>query len=96
MRKHLIGEVVSNKMKKTIVVLVKETTRDPRFGKIITKTAKYKAHDENNESNIGDIVEIEESRPLSREKNWTLVSIVKKNILKVEETQVSKEEGAPQ
>ncbi len=96
MKKHLVGEVVSNKMKKTIVVLVKETTRDPNFGKIITKTSKYKAHDENNESNIGDIVEIEESRPLSREKNWVLVSIVKKNILKVEETQVSKEEGAPQ
>ncbi len=96
MKKRLVGEVVSNKMKKTIVVLVRETTRDPRFGKIITKTAKYKAHDENNESNIGDIVEIEESRPLSREKNWTLVSIVKKNVLRVEDTQVSKEEGAPQ
>lgn len=94
MKRHLIGEVVSNKMKKTIVVMVKETTRDPKFGKVVTKISKYKAHDENNDCNIGDVVEIEESKPLSREKNWMLVSIVKKNILKVEETKVSKEEGA--
>ncbi len=96
MKKHLIGEVVSNKMQKTVVVLVKETGRDPRFGKTVVKTSKYKAHDENNECNIGDIVEIEETRPLSKEKNWKVISIVKKNTLKVEETQISKEEGVSQ
>lgn len=96
MKKHLIGEVISNKMKKTVVVLVKETGKDPNFGKIVLKTSKYKAHDENNECNIGDIVEIEETRPLSKEKHWKVISILKKSALKVEETQISKEEGVSQ
>ncbi len=96
MKKHLTGEVVSNKMKKTIVVAVNRTIRDPKFGKTMIRTSNYKVHDEKNECNIGDIVEIEESRPLSRDKNWTLVSIIKQNVLKTEEQAVSKGEGVSQ
>jgi|UniRef100_A0A7V3REP7 small subunit ribosomal protein S17 len=96
MKKRLIGEVVSNKMKKTIVVSVKRTIQEPKFGKIITKTSKFKVHDEKNECNVGDLIEIEETRPLSKEKNWILVSIVRKNILRAEEQQVSKGEGVSQ
>lgn len=77
-RKVLIGKVVSNKMDKTIVVAVEEQLRHPAYGKIIKKTNKFKAHDESNQCNIGDTVEIMETRPLSRDKRWRLVQVLQK------------------
>lgn len=93
MRKHLIGKVVSNRMQKTIVVSVERTIKNEEFGKMVRRTSKYKVHDENNECNIGDVVEIEETRPLSKDKNWKLVSIVRRNILTSEEEKASEGEG---
>ena len=77
-RKVLVGKVVSNKMDKTIVVAVEEQLRHPAYGKIIKRTNKFKAHDEDNQCSIGDVVEIMETRPLSREKRWRLVGILQK------------------
>lgn len=77
-RKVLIGKVVSNKMDKTIVVAVEEQLRHPAYGKIIKRTNKFKAHDEDNQCSIGDVVEIMETRPLSRDKRWRLVQILQK------------------
>ena len=77
-RKVLVGKVVSNKMDKTIVVAVEEQLRHPAYGKIVKRTNKFKAHDENNQCSIGDVVEIMETRPLSREKRWRLVEILQK------------------
>lgn len=77
-RKSKIGKVVSNKMDKTIVVRIDNRTKDPLYGKIINRTLKIKAHDENNECDIGDTVEIMETRPLSKEKRYRLVRIVEK------------------
>lgn len=77
-RKVLIGKVVSNKMDKTIVVAVEEQLRHPAYGKIIKRTNKFKAHDEENQCNIGDVVEIMETRPLSRDKRWRLVEVLQK------------------
>ncbi|HHY65080.1 MAG TPA: 30S ribosomal protein S17 [Clostridiaceae bacterium] len=74
----MIGTVVSNKMDKTIVVAVVDSVRHPLLKKIIKKTYKLKAHDENNECNIGDRVEVMETRPLSKDKRWRLVRIVEK------------------
>ena len=65
-------------MDKTIVVAVEEQLRHPAYGKIIKRTNKFKAHDENNQCSIGDVVEIMETRPLSREKRWRLVEILQK------------------
>lgn len=78
LRKVRIGTVVSNKMQKTIVVAVEDRIRHPLYGKIVRRTKKFKAHDENNQCNIGDVVKIMETRPLSKEKRWRLVEIVKK------------------
>jgi len=78
LRKVRVGTVVSNKMQKTIVVAVENRKRHPLYGKTIRKTKKYKAHDENNVCNIGDVVKIMETRPLSKEKRWRLVEIIKK------------------
>jgi 30S ribosomal protein S17 len=78
MRKVRIGKVVSNKMQKTIVVAVEDRIRHPLYNKIIRRTKKFKAHDENNQCNIGDVVKIMETRPLSKEKRWRLVEIIKK------------------
>ncbi len=78
LRKTMIGNVVSNKMDKTIVVAVVDSVRHPLLKKIIKRTYKLKAHDENNECNIGDRVEVMETRPLSKEKRWRLVRIVEK------------------
>lgn len=78
LRKTMIGTVVSNKMDKTIVVAVVDSVRHPLLKKIIKKTYKLKAHDENNECNIGDRVEVMETRPLSKDKRWRLVRIVEK------------------
>ena len=71
----LTGRVVSNKMDKSIVVLIERRVKHPVYGKYLTKSSKLKAHDENNECNSGDLVTIAESRPLSRTKSWTLVKI---------------------
>ncbi|MDR0856646.1 MAG: 30S ribosomal protein S17 [Clostridiales bacterium] len=78
LRKTRIGMVVSDKMDKTIVVAVSNKTKHPLFKKTVSSTTKFKAHDENNECGIGDRVEIEETRPLSKEKRWRLVRIVEK------------------
>ncbi|HCD09644.1 MAG TPA: 30S ribosomal protein S17 [Thermoanaerobacter sp.] len=77
-RKVRIGTVVSNKMQKTIVVAVEGRVRHPLYGKTIKRTKKFKVHDENNVCNVGDIVKIMETRPLSKEKRWRLVEIVKR------------------
>ena len=78
-RKERIGKVVSNKMTKTIVVRVERRYPHPQFRKVVTSFAKFHAHDEKGEANIGDVVRIEETRPLSRLKRWRLVEIVEKN-----------------
>lgn len=78
MRKTEIGNVVSDKMDKTIVVAVEDSVKHPLYNKIVKRTKRLKAHDENNECNIGDRVEIMETRPLSKDKRWRLVSIIEK------------------
>ena len=78
LRKTRIGKVVSDKMDKTIVVAIVNNVRHPLYGKIQKRTYKLKAHDENNECGIGDKVEVMETRPLSKEKRWRLVSILEK------------------
>src|SRR3977135_4232675 len=79
--KELIGTVVSNKMQKTIVVEVTRKKAHPMYKRVIAIRKKFYAHDEKNESHIGDVVRIEESRPLSRLKRWTLKEIVRKTTL---------------
>jgi small subunit ribosomal protein S17 len=76
-RKELIGVVVSDKMDKTIVVRVERLVRHPLYKKVIRKHKKYKAHDEHNIAKVGDKVRIMETRPLSKEKRWRLVEILK-------------------
>ncbi|MCC8017394.1 MAG: 30S ribosomal protein S17 [Clostridiales bacterium] len=78
LRKTRVGKVVSDKMDKTIVVAVEDNVRHPLYGKIVKKTYKLKAHDENNECGIGDTVRVMETRPLSKEKRWRLVEIMEK------------------
>ena len=78
LRKTRTGVVVSNKMDKTIVVAVENHVKHPVYGKIVKKTYKLKAHDENNECGIGDTVKVMETRPLSKDKRWRLVSIIEK------------------
>lgn len=78
LRKTRIGRVVSDKMDKTIVVAVENNVRHPLYNKIVKTTYKLKAHDENNECRIGDRVKVMETRPLSKDKRWRLVSIVEK------------------
>lgn len=78
LRKTRIGKVESNKMDKTIVVRIDTKVKDSLYGKIVNKTLKVKAHDENNECSIGDTVEIMETRPLSKDKRYRLVRIVEK------------------
>ncbi len=77
-RKTRIGEVVSDKMDKTIVVAIKENEKHPLYGKVMKRTYKLKAHDEKNECGIGDKVKVMETRPLSKDKRWRLVEIVEK------------------
>ncbi|HWL29468.1 MAG TPA: 30S ribosomal protein S17 [Burkholderiaceae bacterium] len=72
----LVGQVVSNKMDKTVVVRVERRVKHPIFGKIIVRSNKYKAHDETNQYNEGDTVEIAEGRPISRDKSWTVVRLL--------------------
>ncbi len=78
LRKTRIGKVVSNKMQKTIVVAVEDHVKHPLYNKIVKRTYKLKAHDENNDCNIGDTVKVMETRPLSKEKRWRLVEIIEK------------------
>ena len=77
-RKTRIGVVVSDKMDKTIVVAIKTKVRHPLYGKMVNRTRKFKAHDEQNECGAGDTVKIMETRPLSKDKRWRLVEIVEK------------------
>ena len=77
-RKARTGIVVSDKMDKTVVVAVRTKVRHPLYGKMVNKTTKFKAHDENNECGIGDTVRIMETRPLSKDKRWRVVEIIEK------------------
>jgi small subunit ribosomal protein S17 len=78
LRKTRVGKVVSDKMDKTIVVAVENYVKHPLYGKIIKRTFKLKAHDENNECKAGDRVKVMETRPLSKDKRWRLVSVIEK------------------
>ena len=78
LRKTRTGRVVSDKMDKTIVVAVEDHVRHPLYKKIVKRTYKLKAHDENNECRVGDTVKVMETRPLSKDKRWRLVEIVEK------------------
>ena len=78
LRKVRTGKVTSNKMDKTIVVAIEEHVKHPLYKKVVKRTYKLKAHDENNECNIGDTVRVMETRPLSKDKRWRLVEIVEK------------------
>ena len=78
LRKTRSGKVTSNKMDKTIVVAVQDNVKHPLYGKVVKKTYKLKAHDEENACNIGDTVKVMETRPLSRDKRWRLVEIMER------------------
>ena len=78
LRKTRVGKVISDKMDKTIVVAVQDNVKHPLYGKIVKKTYKLKAHDENNECKVGDTVKVMETRPLSKDKRWRLVEIMEK------------------
>ncbi len=78
LRKEKVGVVVSNKMEKSIVIAVKYKEKHPKYGKFVSKSSKFTAHDEKNDCNIGDVVKIMETRPLSKNKNWRLVEIIER------------------
>ena len=78
LRKTRVGKVVSDKMDKTIVVAIEDNVKHPLYKKIVKRTYKLKAHDENNECNIGDRVKVMETRPLSKDKSWSLVEIIER------------------
>ena len=78
LRKVRVGKVTSNKMDKTIVVAIENRVKHPLYKKVVKRTYKLKAHDENNECNIGDTVRVMETRPLSKEKRWRLVEIIER------------------
>ena len=78
LRKTRVGMVVSDKMDKTVVIAIKDSVRHPLYNKIVKRTVKLKAHDENNECGIGDRVRIMETRPLSKDKRWRVVEIIEK------------------
>jgi small subunit ribosomal protein S17 len=77
-RKEIIGKVTKNKMEKSIVVAVERRVQHPMYGKFVKKTSTFMAHDEKNECNVGDIVQIMETRPLSKNKRWRLINIIEK------------------
>ncbi len=85
-RKEVVGEVVSNKMKKTIVVEVVRKKAHAFYGRVVSKAKKFYAHDEKNEAHVGDVVRLEETRPLSKLKRWRLKQIVRKTSLAPEQT----------
>ena len=78
LRKTRVGVVTSDKMDKTVVVTIKDRVKHPLYNKIVAKSVKYKAHDENNECGVGDKVQIMECRPMSKDKNWRVVEIIEK------------------
>ena len=78
LRKTQVGIVTSDKMDKTVVVSIKDRVKHPLYGKIVNRTVKIKAHDENNECNIGDRVLVMETRPLSKDKRWRVAEIIEK------------------
>ena len=78
LRKTCVGKVVSNKMDKTIVVAVENHVKHPLYNKIVKRTYKLKAHDEENTCNIGDIVKVMETKPISKDKRWRLVEVMEK------------------
>jgi small subunit ribosomal protein S17 len=80
-RKEVVGEVMSNRMKKTIVVQVTRKKSHPFYGRVIARNKKFYAHDEKNEAHVGDVVRLEETRPLSKLKRWKLKDIVRKATL---------------
>ena len=95
-RRVMVGEVVSDKMDKTVVVRVDRTRRHPLDGKVIRVSKRYKAHDEENRCRVGDVVRIMESRPLSREKRWVVIEILSRGeevIETQEEPEVSELSG---
>jgi small subunit ribosomal protein S17 len=77
-RRKMVGRVISAKMQKTVVVEVVTHRRDPLYGKYVRSRARYKAHDENKQFKVGDQVEIQEHRPISRDKRWLVIRLVKK------------------
>jgi small subunit ribosomal protein S17 len=77
-RKTMIGRVVSDKMDKTVVVAVETRKRHPMYGKVVRSVKRYKVHDENNASHSGDLVRIQETRPLSKEKRWIVTDILER------------------
>ena len=78
LRKTRVGKVVSDKMDKTIVVAIEDSVMHPLFSKVMKRTYKLKAHDENNQCSVGDRVKVMETRPLSKDKNWRVVQIIEK------------------
>lgn len=82
LRKTRVGKVVSDKMDKTIVVAIEDNVKHPLYKKIVKRTYKLKAHDENNECQIGDRVRVMETRPLSKDKRWRLVEVIEKAVIK--------------
>jgi small subunit ribosomal protein S17 len=80
-RKEVVGEVVANRMQKTIVVQVTRKKAHPFYGRVVARNKKFYAHDEKNEAHVGDVVRIEETRPLSKLKRWKLKDIVRKTAL---------------
>ncbi|MFT5878769.1 MAG: small subunit ribosomal protein S17 [Salibacteraceae bacterium] len=78
LRKERVGVVASNKMEKSIVVMIERKVKHPKYGKFVKQSSKFVAHDEKNECNIGDTVKIMETRKLSKNKNWRLVEILEK------------------
>ena len=80
-RKEVVGEVVANRMQKTIVVQVTRKKSHPFYGRVVARNKKFYAHDENNEAHVGDVVRLQETRPLSKLKRWKLKEIVRKTAL---------------
>lgn len=78
LKRTLIGRVVSDKMTKSVIVMVENRMRHPLYGKYITKTHKYAAHDESNDVKEGDLVEISEGRPISKTKSWSVTKVIEK------------------
>jgi small subunit ribosomal protein S17 len=93
-RKNLVGEVVSTKMQKTIVVEVTRKKAHPLYRRVVSRSKRFHAHDENDTARLGDVVRIEETRPLSRLKRWRLTAIVRRAALVPEELKAIQREGA--
>ena len=81
LRKERIGVVVSNKMDKSIVILVERKVKHPMYGKVIVRSKKYPAHDESGVAKMGDLVEIVETRPISKTKSWAVTSVLEKAVI---------------